>query len=54
MTSKDHYNKEYFDWQKSVGQFGGQANKIKFNELISKNQKGFGFWLWWRIYIIFL
>ena len=39
MTSKDHYNKEYFDWQKSVGQFGGQANKIKFNELISKNQK---------------
>ena len=39
MSSKDHYNERYFSWQKYVGKFGGQANKIKFNEIISENQK---------------
>jgi len=39
MSSKDHYNEKYFSWQIYVGKFGGQANKIKFDELISENQK---------------
>ena len=33
MSSKDHYNEKYFSWQIYVGKFGGQANKIKFDEL---------------------
>ena len=41
MTSKTHYDEKYFKWQKYVGEFGGQANKIKFDEFIleSKSQK---------------
>ena len=41
MTSKTHYDEKYFKWQKYVGEFGGQANKIKFDEFIleSKDQK---------------
>jgi SAM-dependent methyltransferase len=39
MTSVDHYDKKYFDWQQSIGKFGGIANRIKFEDLIKKNQK---------------
>ena len=39
MTSKNHYDEKYFAWQKYVGKFGGQANKIKFDEIISENEK---------------
>jgi len=39
MTNQKHYNSSYFSWQQKVGQFGAQANKIKFEKLIFKNQK---------------
>ena len=39
MTSKQHYDEKYFSWQKLVGEFGGEANKIKFDKFIKKNQK---------------
>jgi len=33
LVSK-HYDKKYFDWQFSIGEFGGWANKTKFLEYI--------------------
>ena len=39
MGSKNHYDEKYFSWQKKIGHFGGQANKIKFEKLIKKNAK---------------
>ena len=39
MTSKHHYDEKYFEWQSNVGIFGALANRIKFEELIQKNQK---------------
>ena len=36
MTQK-HYNKEYFSWQSSIGEFGGWANLTKFNNYIKPN-----------------
>tara|TARA_Y100000816_G_C26068920_1_gene562023 strand:- start:32 stop:676 length:645 start_codon:yes stop_codon:yes gene_type:complete len=39
MGSKNHYDEKYFSWQKKIGHFGGQANKIKFEKLIKKNDK---------------
>ena len=39
MKNKDHYNETYFDYQKDIGLFGGLANKIKFENLIKKDQK---------------
>ena len=39
MTSKNHYNKKYFEWQSEVGKFGAIANKIKFEDYIKNNQK---------------
>ena len=36
LASK-HYNEEYFDWQCSVGEFGGWANQTKFLEYIGSN-----------------
>ena len=39
MTSENHYNEKYFEWQSHVGIFGATANIIKFNELIKPNQK---------------
>tara|TARA_B110000971_G_scaffold220850_1_gene265771 strand:+ start:3541 stop:4182 length:642 start_codon:yes stop_codon:yes gene_type:complete len=39
MTSEHHYDKKYFEWQSNVGIFGALANRIKFEELIEKNQK---------------
>lgn len=29
-----HYDKKYFDWQKTIGEFGGQANLFKFEKYI--------------------
>ena len=34
---KSHYGKEYFDWQKNIGSFGGLANLFKFKEFINAN-----------------
>ena len=39
MTSKTHYDAGYFGWQKSIGVFGGKANKIKFADIIKENKK---------------
>lgn len=33
----DHYNEDYFNWQKNVGAFGGVANLFKFEELLNKD-----------------
>lgn len=37
--SKNHYNEDYFNWQKYDGIFGALANKIKFDSLIKDNYK---------------
>lgn len=34
-----HYDEKYFDWQKRVGQFGGIANQIKFQDYVQANTK---------------
>jgi SAM-dependent methyltransferase len=34
-----HYDDEYFDWQASLGEFGGWANQSKFVEYISSNSR---------------
>ena len=39
MSGQKHYNQDYFSWQKRIGKFGAQANKIKFEKLILDNQK---------------
>ena len=39
MSGQDHYDANYFNWQKKIGIFGAKANKIKFNKFISENQK---------------
>jgi len=33
---KIHYDEKYFDWQKSIGEFGGWANKTKYTKFISE------------------
>ena len=33
------YNKEYFSWQSSIGEFGGWANKPKFSSFINKSDR---------------
>lgn len=38
-TVSTHYNKEYFDWQASIGEFGGWANLTKFMDFISIDSK---------------
>jgi len=35
--SSKHYDANYFDWQSSVGEFGGWANLSKFDHYISKD-----------------
>ena len=37
MTIKNYYNKNYFIWQKTVGEFGGWANITKFQLFIKPN-----------------
>ena len=40
MTNSDgYYNKEYFDWQKHVGAFGGRANLMKFQDFIRPSDR---------------
>lgn len=34
---ESHYNAEYFEWQRRVGEFGGKANLFKFEEYIEDN-----------------
>ena len=34
-----HYNKKYFKWQSQIGEFGGKANLLKFNNLLKPGQK---------------
>lgn len=34
-----HYDDQYFDWQASIGEFGGWANQSKFVEYISSNSR---------------
>src|SRR5512135_3119308 len=34
-----HYDDKYFSWQKSMGEFGGWANKTIFQPYISVNDK---------------
>jgi SAM-dependent methyltransferase len=34
-----HYNKQYFDWQKNIGQIGGYLNMFKFEKYINSNDK---------------
>lgn len=34
-----HYDKQYFDWQAPIGEFGGWANQTKFIEYISDDSK---------------
>ena len=38
------YNKEYFSWQSSIGEFGGWANKTKFSSFINKIDQVFDLW----------
>jgi SAM-dependent methyltransferase len=38
LVSK-HYDKDYFDWQSSIGEFGGWANQSKFLEYISSKSR---------------
>jgi SAM-dependent methyltransferase len=35
----NHYSEKYFDWQKSIGEFGGWANQSKFADHISSNNR---------------
>jgi SAM-dependent methyltransferase len=35
----DYYDKNYFDWQKNIGNIGGFLNKFKFDKLIDKSHK---------------
>lgn len=32
----DHYNNKYYNWQKSLGEFGGEAELFKFRKFIQK------------------
>ena len=34
MSSSTHYDQKYFDWQKSIGEFGGWANRAKFEKYV--------------------
>lgn len=36
ISNMSHYKKEYFDWQKEFGEFGGVSNLFKFKKFISE------------------
>ncbi len=36
-TASEHYDAQYFEWQKSIGSFGGWANSYKFQGTIKPN-----------------
>ena len=33
-NASEHYNSDYFEWQRKIGMFGGRANSFKFNRSI--------------------
>ncbi len=33
----DHYDADYFDWQRKIGMFGGKANSFRFQKSIKKS-----------------
>jgi len=35
--ARENYNKNYFNWYKRIGEFGGIINKIKFSKYIEKD-----------------
>lgn len=37
ISASEHYDAGYFDWQKTVGEFGGWANSYKFAHSISES-----------------
>lgn len=36
-SSEAHYDSEYFEWQRKIGEFGGKANLFKFSDYIRMN-----------------
>ena len=36
-NASDHYNSDYFEWQRKIGMFGGKANSFKFERSIKPN-----------------
>ena len=34
--SSGHYDEDYFNWQREIGEFGGEANVFKFQEFIKE------------------
>ncbi|WP_092787770.1 class I SAM-dependent methyltransferase [Rhodospira trueperi] len=39
MTAEQHYDSDYFDWQKNIGAFGGVANLIKFEPFLTPDDR---------------
>lgn len=39
VSASNHYDKKYFDWQSSYGEFGGWANLTKFEEYIGSSSR---------------
>lgn len=35
--NEQHYNEDYFEWQRVTGEFGGKANLFKFSKYIESN-----------------
>lgn len=44
---ESHYNAEYFEWQRRVGEFGGKANLFKFEEYIEEGNNILDFGCVW-------
>ena len=38
-TALNHYNKNYYSWQKNQNIFGAKSNKFMFNKFIKENIK---------------
>ena len=36
LNHSDHYDADYFNWQRTIGIFGGEANSFKFQKSIKK------------------
>jgi hypothetical protein len=37
MNHKEHYTENYFEWQGTIGEFGGWANLDKFKDFIKQD-----------------
>lgn len=35
--NETYYDEKYFEWQKTVGEFGGKANLFKFEKYINED-----------------